>query len=69
MQHHTENTKLLQIPLFTDNYSYAIVDESSRSAVVVDPADAKVFQSFFTKRTIQSHRNSYNTPSLVFKPY
>ena len=49
MQHHTDNTKLLQIPLFTDNYSYAIVDENSRSAVVVDPADAKVFQSFLQK--------------------
>ena len=32
--------KLLQIPMFEDNYSYLLVDERTKNTAAVDPAES-----------------------------
>ena len=38
------------IPCLTDNYAYIILDETSKTAGVVDPSEAKPIISFLEKK-------------------
>ncbi len=42
------NISVHVIPFCCDNYSYILVDEISRAAIIVDPGDASPVLNFFT---------------------
>ena len=42
--------QITPIPCLTDNYAYIILDETSKTAGVVDPSEAKPIISFLEKK-------------------
>ncbi len=40
------------IPCLQDNYSYLIIDESNKTACIVDPSEAKPIINFIEKENI-----------------
>ena len=48
------------VPFLDDNYGYIIIDESSGSVALVDPADPTTFDEYFEANNITKNRCNLN---------
>ena len=46
------------IPCLQDNYSYLIIDESNKSACVVDPSESEPIVNFLNNKNIKNDKSN-----------